>query len=69
MHEKTLKSYWKLKETESIEIAADTGNCWNSKMGIESKLKTNKIWNTVKTAICDTRMNGVYYVWVHKWNG
>ena len=43
MHEKTLKNYWKRKVTESVEIDADAGNCWNSKNDIESKLKTNRI--------------------------
>ena len=66
-----MKKCWKTtgkKATESIEIAVDAGNCWNSKNDIESKLKTNRIWNMVKMVTQGTWMICVYYAWVGKWN-
>ena len=64
MHEKNNENYWKRKVNESIKIAADARNCWNSKNDIKSKLKTNRIWNMIKMVDKETQMNCVYYTWV-----
>ena len=70
-----MKNYWKRKGTDSIEISVhngmqvivelDTSNCWKSKNDIESKLKTNRIWNPIKMAGRGTLMNA----WVAMENG